>query len=78
MGKKGQKRKQEQKGKKNETNTSCMRAGRRPRPEGTRLLFAGTIGSTICLDDGPTEARQDKTRRKARKIKKKKERKEKK
>ena len=44
-----------------------MRAGRRPNLEGTRLLFAGTISRTICLGDGPTEGRHDKTRRKARK-----------
>ena len=49
-----------------------MRAGRRPSPEGTRLLFAGTISPTICLGDGPTEGRHDKTRRKARKRKEKK------
>ena len=49
-----------------------MRTGRRPSPEGTRLLFAGTISPTICLGDGPTEGRHDKTRRKARKRKEKK------
>ena len=38
-----------------------MRAGRRPSPEGTRLLFAGTISPMICLGDGPTEGGHDKT-----------------
>ena len=44
-----------------------MLAERRPSPEGTRSLFAGTISRTICVGDGPTEGRHDKTRRKARK-----------
>ena len=49
-----------------------MRAGRRPSPEGTRMLFAGTISPTICLGEGPTEGRHDTTRRKASPKKKKK------
>ena len=48
-----------------------MRAGRRPSPEGTRLLFAGKIGPMICLGDRPTEGRH-KIRQKAIKKKKKK------
>ena len=53
--------------KKTTPKSSCMRSGCRPSPEGTRLLFAGTIGLMICLGDVPTEGRHDKTRRKARK-----------
>ena len=82
MGKNGQKRKNEKKRKeerKTKQKTSCMRTGRRPSPEGTRLLSAGTISPTLCLGDGPTEGRHDKTRRKKRKKnEKKKKRKEKK
>ena len=48
-----------------------MRSGRRPSPEGTRLLFAGTISPMMYLSGGPTEGRYDTTRRKARKKKKK-------
>ena len=78
-GKRGQKRKKEKKGKERKTNqkTSCMRAGRRPSPEGTGLLFAGTISPMICLGDRPTEGLHDKTRRKARKKQRQKKRKEK-
>ena len=36
-----------------------MRSGRRPSPEGTRLLFAGTIS---CPAGGPTDGRHTKTR----------------
>ena len=43
-----------------------MRSGRRPSPEGTRSLFAGTISPVIYPVDGPTEGRHDKTRRKTR------------
>ena len=50
---------------KTKQKNSYIRAGRRPSPEGTRLLFAGTISPMICPDDGPTEGRHDKTRRKA-------------
>ena len=69
----GKKGKQEKKRKerKTEQKTSYMRAGRRPSPEGTRSLFAGTISPMICPGDGPTEGRHDKTRRKARKKEKK-------
>ena len=52
-----------------------MLAERRPSPEGTRSLFAGTISRTICVGDGPTEGRHDKTRRKARKRRTRKEKK---
>ena len=52
--------------KKTKPKSSCMRSGRRPIPEGTRLLFAGTINLMICPGDVPTEGRH-KTRRKARK-----------
>ena len=69
-------KRKEQKGKKTETKTLCMRAGRRPSPEGTRLLFAGTISPMICLGDGPTEGRHDQTRRKAGKEKEKKKKRE--
>ena len=74
MGKNGQKRKNEKKRKeerKTKQKTSCMRAERRPSPEDTRLLSAGTTSPTICLGNGPTEGRHDKTRRKARKEQKK-------
>ena len=47
-----------------------MRSWRRPSPEGTRLLLAGTISPVMCSVDGPTEGRHDKTRRKTRKEKK--------
>ena len=52
-----------------------MRSGRRPSPEGTRLLFAGAIvlSPMICQDDGPTESRHDKTRWKTRQEKKRQE-----
>ena len=53
---------------KKKRNKNFMRAGRRPSPEGTRSLFAGTISPTMCLGDGPTEGRHDKTKRKAKKI----------
>ena len=43
-----------------------MRSGRRPSPEGTRMLFAGTITQMLCLVDGPKEGRHDKTRLKTR------------
>ena len=58
---KGQKKKKK-KIKKNEANIN-MRWGRRPSPEGTRLLLAGTISPMTCPGDGPTEAQHDKTRR---------------
>ena len=41
-----------------------MRPGRRPSPEGTMLLFAGTINRMIYSVDGPTEGRHEKIRRK--------------
>ena len=66
--KKGAKKKKEER--KPKQKTFCMRAGRRPSPEGTRLLFAGTISPMMCLGDGPTERGHYKTRRKARKKKK--------
>ena len=47
---------------KNETKTN-MHSGRRPIPEGTRLLFACTISPTKRPVDGPTERRHEKTRR---------------
>ena len=40
-----------------------MRSGRRPSPEGARLLFAGPTSTMICPADGPTEGRYKKTRR---------------
>ena len=49
-----------------------IRSGHKPSPEGASLLFAGTTSPMICPDDGPTEARHDKTRRRARKKEKKK------
>ena len=66
-----EKKKKQRKERKNKQKTSCMRAGRRPSPEGTRLLFAGTVSPMISLGDGPTERRHDKSRRKASKNEKK-------
>ena len=43
---------------------TSMRSGRRPSPEGARLLVAGTINPMICPVDGPTKGRHGKTRRK--------------
>ena len=37
-----------------------MRSGRRPSPEGTRWLFAGTINPMMCSVDGPTEGKYEK------------------
>ena len=54
-----------------------MRAGRRPSPEGTKMMFAGTISPTICLRDGQTKERHDNTKRRARKEKKREEKKRK-
>ena len=54
-----------------------MRAVRRPSPEGTRLLFAGTVSPMICLRGGPTKGRHDKIRRKAREKKKRNEKRKK-
>ena len=73
-GKKERNRKEKKKRKygkerKFETKTN-LRSGRRPSPEETRLLFAGTISPMICPGDGPTEGRHDKTSRKARQEKK--------
>ena len=70
-GKKKQQKKKRRKERRKENRikkTSYIRAGRRPSPEGTRLLFSGTISPTICLGDGPTEKRHNKTRHKARKT----------
>ena len=39
---------------------TSMRAGRRPSPGGTKLLFAGTISPMICPVDGSTEGRHEK------------------
>ena len=52
----------------------------RPQVEsrGHKVDVPGTIRPTICLRDGPTEGRHDKTRRKARRKEKKMRRKEKK
>ena len=73
-GQEEQERKKRKERKPKQTSLS-MRAGRRPSPEGTRLLFAGTISPMICLGDGSTEERQaegrhDKTRQKSRNRKK--------
>ena len=39
-------------------NASCMRSGRRPSPEGTRLLFDAAISPIMMRPgDGPTEGR---------------------
>ena len=63
-GKKGNKQKgkgkKTKKGKKNEAENN-MRSGRRPSPEGSRLLFAGTVSSMLCPGDRPTQG-HDKTR----------------
>ena len=64
-----EKKKKQRKERKNKQKTSCMRAGRRPSPEGTRLLFAGTVSPMISLGDGPTERRHDKSRRRQAKKK---------
>ena len=37
---------------KHETKTNIMRSGSRPSPEGTRLLFAGTVSPMMCAADG--------------------------
>ena len=37
---------------KHETKTNIMRSGSRPSPEGTRLLFAGTVSPMMCPADG--------------------------
>ena len=59
-GKKGNKQKgkgkKTKKGKKNEAENN-MRSGRRPSPEGSRLLFAGTLSPMICPVDVPAEGR---------------------
>ena len=57
-GQKGKEQK-ERKQKKNETKTN-MWSGRRPSPEGTRLLFVGTLSPITCSVDGPTEGRHQK------------------
>ena len=56
---------------KNKTKTN-IRSGRRPSPEGTRLLFAGPISpiNMICPVDGPTVGRHEKTRRTTRQAQK--------
>ena len=59
---------------KNKTKIN-MHSGRWPSPEGTRLLFAGTISPVVCPGDGPTEGRHDETRRKTRQQNKGKEKK---
>ena len=66
---KKQKGKRRKKRKKNETKTN-KRSGRRPSPEGIRLLFTGTISPRIFPVDGPIEGRHNNTRRKTRKEKK--------
>ena len=59
----GQKRREdtgkEKKRNEKETKTN-MRSGRRPNPEGTRLLFAGTISPRMISADGPIGAKQNK------------------
>ena len=51
---------------KTKPKSSCMRLGRPPSPEGTRLMFAGTISPMICPGDGPTtqDQTEDKTKKK--------------
>ena len=69
-GKKGQKRNKQRKERKEKRNKNFMHARRaQASPGGKRLLFAGGISPMICLGDGPTEGRHDKTRRRARKNK---------
>ena len=55
-----------QKGNEKKETKINMHSGRRPSPEETKLLLAGTISSMICPGDRPTEGRHDKTRRKTR------------
>ena len=38
---------------------SNMHSGRRPSPEGTKLVFVGTIIPMIRAVDGPTKARHE-------------------
>ena len=54
------KKKKNRKSEKNKT-TGNTRSAPRPNPEGTDLLFAGTISLTIFPVDGPTEGRHEKT-----------------
>ena len=42
-----------------------MRSGRRPCPEGTTLLFVGTISPMVCPGSPPTENRHDRNSPKA-------------
>ena len=58
----GKKRREKTGEKKTKPKSSCMRSGRKPSPEGTRLPFAGTISSMICPVDGPTGGRHKRTR----------------
>ena len=56
--------------KKRKTAENKLESGRRPSPEGTKLLFAGAISPMMHPGDGATEGRHDKIRRETRQDKK--------
>ena len=59
-GKNERNRSEKEKESKEMKQKTSMRAGRRPSPGGTKLLFAGTISPMICPVDGSTEGRHEK------------------